>query len=59
MQNEIFFNELCLKDKIDDYSVVKNLVDCYKKLKSESFSVCRIDENFKQDLLNYLKSIKI
>ena len=58
MQNEIFFNELCLKDKIDDYSVVKNLVDCYKKLKSESFSVCRIDENFKQDLLNYLKSIK-
>ena len=55
MQNEIFFNELCLKDKIDDYSVVKNLVDCYKKLKSESFSVCRIDENFKQDLLNYLK----
>ena len=58
MQNEIFFNELCLKDKTDDYSVVKNLVDCYKKLKSESFSVCRIDENFKQDLLNYLKSIK-
>lgn len=57
MKNEIFFNELCLKDKTDDYSVFENLRDCYKKLKSEGFSVCRLDSDTKRTLFDYLKSI--
>lgn len=58
MQNEVYFNELCLNNKTDDYTVMKNLKDCYSKLKSEGFSICRIGEDFKQELLTYLKNIK-
>ncbi len=57
MQNEVFFNELCLKDKINDYSVFENLRECYQKLKSEDFSVCRLDSDTKKTVFDYLKSI--
>lgn len=57
MQNEIFFNELCLTDKPNDYSVLKNLKECYQKLKSEEFSVCRLDSETKMGLFDYLKNI--
>lgn len=57
MQNEVFFNELCLNNKTNDYSVMKNLMECYRMLKSEKFTVCRIDEEYKQKLLSYLKDI--
>ena len=57
MQNEIFFNELCLNNKQNDYSVLTNLKECYQKLKSENFSVCRVDEETKRNVLDYLKGI--
>lgn len=55
--NDIYFNELCLQDKLLDYSVITNLRDCFQKLKNEGFSVCRLNYEKKVELLNYLKSI--
>lgn len=57
MGNEIFFNELCLANKTNNYSVFENLRDCYQKLKSEDFSICRLDSDTKKTLFDYLKSI--
>lgn len=57
MQNEIFFNELCLNNKPDDYSVLTNLKKCYQKFKSEGFSVCRLTDGTQKELLEYLTSI--
>ena len=57
MQNEIFFNELCLNDKPNDYSVFTNLMECYRKLKNENFSVCRLTDNNTKEMLEYLESI--
>lgn len=57
MQNEIFFNELCLQDKPANYEVLTNLSDCFKKLKDEKFSVCRLNSEIKTEILNYIKSI--
>lgn len=57
MRDEIYFNELCLEDKPLDYAVVTNLKGCYQKLKSENFSVCRLNSGMKIEILDYLKSI--
>lgn len=57
MTNEVFFNELCLKNDFKDYSIIENLKKCYLRLKSENFSVCRIDYELKENLLNYLNGI--
>lgn len=57
MQNEIFFNELCLQDKPANYAVLSNLRDCYQQLKSENFSVCRLNSDMKTEILDYLKTI--
>lgn len=59
MKNEIFFNELCLNDELKNYSVIENLIDCYKKLKNDGFSICRMDHQTFLKALNYLKSINI
>lgn len=57
MQNEIFFNELCLNNKPDNYSVLTNLKECYQKFKNEGFSVCRLTYETKQEVFNYLTNI--
>ena len=57
MQNEIFFNELCLQDKPANYEVLSNLRACYQRLKSENFSVCRLSSDIKTEILDYLKKI--
>lgn len=57
MGNELFFNELCLENDLKTYSIIENLTRCYLRLKDENFSVCRIDVETKEKLLNYLKNI--
>ena len=57
MQNEIFFNELCLQDKPANYEVLSNLIACYQRLKSEKFSVCRLSSDIKNKIFDYLKTI--
>ena len=57
MDNEVFFNELCLKDNPNDYSVLTNLKMTYLKLKEKGFSICRIDGVSKQRAIEYLESI--
>lgn len=55
--NNIYFNELCLQDKLLAYSVITNLSDCFNRLKEEKFSVCRLSYENKIELLDYLKRI--
>lgn len=54
MHREVYFNELCLDNKPKYYSVIENLNDCYKYLKSNGFSVCRIDSQNLNEMIDYL-----
>ena len=57
MEKEIFFNELSLNNRPKDYKVLTHLRDCYNKLKTFGFTVCRVDAKTRQELLDYLISI--
>ena len=57
MEKEIFFNELSLNNRSKDYKVLTHLRDCYNKLKTFGFTVCRVDAKTRQELLDYLISI--
>lgn len=54
MGREVFFNELCVITKPKHYSVIENLNACYKYLKSNGFSVCRIDSQNLNEMIEYL-----
>ena len=53
----LFFNELCLKEKNNSYDILKNLAASYLVLKKYNISPCRLSENIKNVLYEYLDNI--
>lgn len=57
MNQEFFFNELSLEELPDDINVLDNLKACFGKLRESGFTICRIDHNQINKLLDYIPNI--
>ena len=55
--NEVFFNELCLKDKILNYENWKELIQTKNALKNVGFSVCRLSNSEHTVLMNSISAL--
>lgn len=55
--NEVFFNELCLKDKILNYENWKELIQTKNVLKNVGFSVCRLSNSEHTALMNSISAL--
>lgn len=54
---KLFFNELCLEESVGSYDVLKNLAESYFALSSKKILPCRLSENVRESLDDYLKNI--
>ena len=54
---KLFFNELCLKEGVGSYDVLKKLAESYSVLFSKNILPCRLSEDVRKSLDDYLKNI--